>query len=333
MSEATHGALRELLCQLGLACRDAVLAGRRGVDVAALARVDGEGGGDTIYAVDRIGEAGILEWFRAHWPKCFPVQIVMEGLVGDTCFPQGIAPEETDWKCIIDPIDGTRGIMYDKRSAWALAGIAPQAGEGTMLSHIVAAAMTEIPTTRQWRADQFSATRGGAVVGVSEDVRAGGIWPLEASPSQATGFAHGFSSLVKFFPEGRTLTAQIEERLWDELIGLNSSPSPVVFDDQYICTGGQFYELATGRDRMVGDLRPLIFRTLDMETSLVCHPYDCCTALVLQQAGVVFEHPLGGFPDAPLDTESGVAWVAYANESLAAQARPVLTRILEQFLA
>jgi hypothetical protein len=333
MSEATHGALRELLCQLGLACRDAVLAGRRGVDVAALARVDGEGGGDTIYAVDRIGEAGILEWFRAHWPKCFPVQIVMEGLVGDTCFPEGIAPEETDWKCIIDPIDGTRGIMYDKRSAWALAGIAPQAGEGTMLSHIVAAAMTEIPTTRQWRADQFSATRGGAVVGVSEDVRAGGIWPLEASPSQATGFAHGFSSLVKFFPEGRTLTAQIEERLWDELIGLNSSPSPVVFDDQYICTGGQFYELATGRDRMVGDLRPLIFRTLDMETSLVCHPYDCCTALVLQQAGVVFEHPIGGFPDAPLDTESGVAWVAYANESLAAQARPVLTRILEQFLA
>ncbi len=223
--------------------------------------------------------------------------------------------------------------MYDKRSAWALAGIAPQAGEGTMLSHIVAAAMTEIPTTRQWRADQFSATLGGAVVGVSEDVRAGGSWPLEASPSQATGFAHGFSSLVKFFPEGRTLTAQIEERLWDELIGLNSSPSPVVFDDQYICTGGQFYELATGRDRMVGDLRPLIFRTLDMETSLVCHPYDCCAALVLQQAGVVFEHPLGGFPDAPLDTESGVTWMAYANESLAAQARPVLTRILEQFLA
>lgn len=333
MSEVTHQALRELLCQLGLACRDAVLAGRRGVDVVALARVAGEGGGDTIYAVDRIGEAAILEWFRAHWPKCFPVQIVMEGLVGDTCFPEGITPEETDWKCIIDPIDGTRGIMYDKRSAWALAGIAPQAGEDTMLSHIVAAAMTEIPTTRQWRADQFSATRGGAVVGVSEDVRAGGSWPLEASPSKATGFAHGFSSLVKFFPEGRTLTAQIEERLWDELIGLNSSPSPVVFDDQYICTGGQFYELATGRDRMVGDLRPLIFRTLDMETSLVCHPYDCCAALVLQQAGVVFEHPLGGFPDVPLDTESGVAWMAYANESLAAQARPVLTRILEQFLA
>ena len=332
MSEATHEALRVLLCRLGTACRDAVLAGRRGVDATALARVDGQAGGDTIYAVDRIGEAAILEWFRTHWPKCFPVQIVMEGLVGETCFPEGVAVSETDWKCIIDPIDGTRGIMYDKRSAWALAGIAPQAGDETMLSHIVAAAMTEIPTTRQWRADQFSTTRGGALIGTCEDVRAGGIAPLEAAPSTAVDFEHGFSSLVKFFPEGRTLTAQIEERLWDDLIGLNSSTSPVVFDDQYICTGGQFYELLMGHDRMVGDLRPLIFRTLDMETSLVCHPYDCCAALVLQQAGVVFEHPLGGFPDAPLDTDSGVAWMAYANETLASQARPVLTRILEQFL-
>ncbi len=333
MSEATHEALRVLLCQLGLACRNAVLAGRSAAHAGELARVDGRGGGDTIYAVDRIAEKSILEWFRSNWPRCFPVQIVMEGLEGEICFPEGLSATGTDWKCIIDPIDGTRGIMYDKRSAWALAGIAPQMGADTMLSHIVAASMTEIPTTRQWRADQFSTTQRGQVTGVSEDVRAGGTWPLAPAPSEAIGFAHGFSSLVKFFPEGRTLTAQIEERLWDELIGLNSSPSPVVFDDQYICTGGQFYELISGHDRMVGDLRPLIFRTLDMESSLVCHPYDCCAALVLQQSGVVFEHPLGGFPDAPLDTESGVSWVAYANESLASQARPVLTRILEQFLS
>ena len=144
--------------------------------------------------------------------------------------------------------------------------------------------------------------------------------------------AHGFSSLVKFFPEGRTLTAQIEERLWDELIGLNSGLSPQIFDDQYLSTGGQFYELLSGHDRMVGDLRPLVLRVLDMESQLVCHPYDACAWLVLSKAGVIFEHPLGGFPDAPLDTETGVAWIAYANERLASLARPVLTRILEQFL-
>jgi hypothetical protein len=192
--------------------------------------------------------------------------------------------------------------------------------------------MTEIPTSRHWRADQFSTTLAGDIVGVAFDIRSEGQENIHPSPSKASNFAHGFSSLVKFFPEGRTLTAQIEERLWDELIGLNSSPSPIVFDDQYICTGGQFYELMCGKDRMIGDLRPIIFQTLELESSLVCHPYDCCVWLLLKKAGVVYEHPLGGFPDAPLDTESGVSWIAYANESLAALARPKLTRILKEFL-
>jgi hypothetical protein len=29
---------------------------------------------------------------------------------------------------IVDPIDGTRNIMYNKRSAWILSGIAPNTG-------------------------------------------------------------------------------------------------------------------------------------------------------------------------------------------------------------
>ena len=176
-----------------------------------------------------------------------------------------------------------------------------------MLSEIIAASMTEIPTSRHWRADQFSATRLGSLIASALDVRAGIAVDCEPpKPSSATHFDHGFSSLVKFFPEGRTLTAQIEERLWDELVGLNRSPSPVIFDDQYICTGGQFHELMSGRDRLIGDLRPLVYRTLDIESSLLCHPNDCCTAMLLQKTGVIYEHPLGGFPDAPLDTESGV---------------------------
>lgn len=332
MSETIHETLRLLLCGLGDSIRDAVVSGRSHLDAAALSVVTGRVGGDTIYAVDKISEAAILIWFRENWPKEFPVQIVMEGSDQELCFPDGIEVKATDWKCIIDPIDGTRGIMYEKRSAWALAGIAPQLGDDTVLSQIVAAAMTEIPLTKQWRADQFSATAGGQLISSAYDMHRARREIIQPVPSQADDFAHGFSSLVKFFPEGRTLTAQIEERLWDELIGLNRGLSPQIFDDQYLSTGGQFYELLSGHDRMVGDLRPLVLRVLDMESQLVCHPYDACAWLVLSKAGVIFEHPLGGFPDAPLDTETGVAWIAYANERLASLARPVLTRILEQFL-
>ena len=231
------------------------------------------------------------------------------------------------------PIGGPGGDQVCQPRGLALAGIAPQRGGDTMLSGIVAAAMTEIPTSKQWRSDQLSATVDGPLIGSARDIRCDSIRPLVATPSTAAGFAHGFSSFVKFFPEGRTLTAQIEERIWDELIGLNSSPSPTVFDDQYISTGGQFYEVIAGHDRMVGDLRPLVFRVLDMESSsLVCHPYDACAWLVLTKAGAVYEHPLGGFPDAPLDTSSGIAWIAYANETLASLARPVIRKVLHQFL-
>ena len=334
MSLASHDDLRRLLCSLGIAIRDAVLLQRTGVSAADLATVSGHAGGDTIYEIDKFSETAILEWFEKNWPAGWPVQVVMEGIEHDLCFPAGTAVGDTQWKCILDPIDGTRGIMYDKRSAWALGGIAPQNGEDTKLSEIVVAAMTEIPTSKQWRADQFSATLDGPLVGASTDIRSHAVHPLAASPSRATDFAHGFSSLAKFFPEGRTLTAQIEERIWDELIGLGSSPSPTVFDDQYISTGGQFYEVMAGHDRLVGDLRPLVFRVLDMEcSSLVCHPYDACAWLVLKKAGAVYEHPLGEFPDAPLDTTSGVAWIAYANEALASLARPVVTKVLNQLLA
>ena len=325
--------LRHLLCELGTAIRSKVVSARQGLSAEKLAAVTGDVGGDTIFAIDRFGEEAILEWFRAQWPSEEPVQIVMEGLESELCFPDGKSAAETKWKCIIDPIDGTRGLMYDKRSAWALAAIAPQRGEETRLSQILACAMTELPVSKQWRADQFSASLDGPLIATWCDWRTDSApQPLHTEPSTAHSFDHGFASLAKFFPEGRTLTAQIEERLWDQILGPNRSRSPVIFDDQYLSTAGQFHELITGRDRLVGDLRPLVFHALDLESSLVCHPYDACAWLLLKKAGVVFEHPMGGFPDAPLDTESGVTWIAYANKTLAAKARPVLQKILREFL-
>ena len=70
-----------------------------------------------------------------------------------------------------------------------------------------------------------------------------------------------------------------------------------VFDDQYISTGGQLHELITGRDRFVADLRPLV-----SDDGLACHPYDVCTAMLLDEAGGVVTDPWGRPLEAPLDT-------------------------------
>lgn len=327
--------LRHLLCRLGDAIRDRVVAARAATSTEELAGVAEVTAADTIYRIDRISEEAIVAWFRAHWPATLPVEVVMEGLEGRGAltFPGGTAVEATAWKVIIDPIDGTRCIMYDKRAAWALAAVARQRGAETHLGDIVAAAMTELPTSKQWRSDQVSAVRGAGPTGVIlEGVHVGTRVRvrLPLLPSRARDLRHGFASVVKFFPDGKELTARLEETLWRSLGADGEAGSPVVFDDQYTSTGGQLFELACGRDRVVADLRPLIFAKLGLSQSLTCHPYDICTAMVLQEAGGVVEAPDGSPLRAPLDTTTPVAWVGYANRELAELVRPKLHRALRE---
>ena len=334
MTTARLEKARRLICALQERLRDTVLAARKR-GAGDFAKVAGVTAADTIYRIDRVSEAAVLDWFEERWQRAWPVEIVMEGSEdGETVtFPRGTAVAKTEWKCIVDPIDGTRGLMYDKRSAWILTGLAPQRGARTTVADIVVAAMTELPTSKQWRADQVSAVRGGGTRGVvarAHDVRTGRVGALALRRSEATDFEHGFASLVKFFPAGKALTARIEEELWRELHRERSGRSPLVFDDQYISTGGQIYELLAGHDRMVGDLRPRVFAKLGIGLSLTCHPYDICTELILREAGGVVETPEGRRLRGPLDTTTAVAWMGYANPALARRVRPVLRRLLKE---
>jgi len=330
---------RVLLCRLQDSVRDALIVARAQQSSDELAEVAEVTAADTIYKIDKVSEAVIIAWFEAHWPADWPVELVMEGAEGGDAhtFPHGTPVSATQFKCILDPIDGTRGLMYDKRSAWMLAGLAPQRGEQTSLCDIEVAAMTELPTSKLWASDQISAIKGcgsGGIVAERVDVLRGGARTrLPIRPSQATDFRHGFATLARFFPEGKALLSQVEEELWDALYGLGGNASLMVFEDQYISTGGQIYELLVGHDRMIADLRPLAFRKIGYSLALVCHPYDICTALVLQEAGGLVEGPDGGPVDAPLDTTSPVSWIGYANPVLAATARPVLNRLIAERLS
>ena len=331
MTDVQLNRARRLLCTLQDYIRDVLVKAREHAS-KNFANIAAVTAADTIYQIDKVSEEAILEWFTAHWPRAWPVELVMEGLEGEaTTFPRGTAVRKTQWKCIIDPIDGTRGLMYDKRSAWSLAGLALQRGARTNLSDIVVAAMTELPTSKQWRADQISAVRGAGARAVRAewvDVRAGTRGTLQLRPSQATDFRHGFSSLARFFPAGKALLAQLEEDLWSEIHADLPSGSPLIFDDQYISTGGQLYEVLAGHDRFVGDIRPLAYAKLKLSSELVCHPYDICTELIATEMGVIVEGPLGGPVRAKLDTTSPVNWVAFANQTLAQTLRPVLRRLI-----
>ena len=331
MSPRQLESLRRLLCGLQDHICDTV-ARARSKPGARLSRVATVTAADTIYAIDRISEDAILGWFDRHWPKSAPVRLVMEGLDEEDApvtFPKGLPAERVQLTCIIDPIDGTRNLMVDKRSGWILAGIAvnPPGGRAARLGDIVVAAMTELPPSKQTCSDQLSAVRGGPLRARRLDLATRRIRHLAPAPSPARHFSHGFASVAKFFPAGKTLLAQWEESFWEALEVAPRGRSPLIFDDQYLSTGGQLYELISGHDRFVADLRPLAFAKLGLPCELVCHPYDICTCLLLEAAGGVVEQPDGRPLDAPLDTTSPVTWVGYANPRLAALARPAVRRI------
>ncbi len=332
LPEADLDHARRLLCRLQDAILAHVGAAQERETTKTLSGVAEVTVADTIYAIDKVSEEAILAFFEEHWPRHWPVEVVMEGLEehGPVTFPKGTAVTDTRFKCILDPIDGTREIMHDKRSAWALAGLAPQRGTATTIAEIQVAAMTELPPTKQDWADQLSAVRGRGLVAERFHRRTGERKPVVLRPLQSTDVRHGFATFTRFFPGGKSFLCEVEETFWQEVYG--EALPPVIFEDQYITTGGQFYEIIAGHDHFVADLRPPLFEKLGLRKTLVCHPYDVAAALLMAEAGAIVEKPDGSPLDAPLDTTTPVTWVAFSNAALAERLRPILRRVLARFL-
>ncbi len=296
---------------------------------SALHAVNRDTAADTIYAIDTVVEP-ILDAFCEEWSRTTPLVLIAEGVEdengneGKKVYPIGIREEDAAIRLLIDPIDGTRAIMYDKRSAWALAGVAPNKGLQTRLRDIEVSVMTELPTSKAGFADVLWATKGGGTHGKRVDLRTGDFVPLNPQPSAAHDIQHGFASVANFFPATKRIAAELMERIAAALCG-NADPSKAtVFDDQYISTGGQFYELIVGHDRFIADLRPIFYRMLGMPEGLCCHPYDCATWLIAEEAGVVLTDGFGNPLDGPMDVTSGISWAGYANRALAEKIEPVI---------
>ena len=333
---ADVGRLLEPIRALHARIRDAVVEACTRQASEALARVEadagGLAGGDTIYAIDRVGEQVLVAGLEAVAHEA-PLCLIAEGLPGEQLvLPRGAREEDCLWRVLVDPIDGTRGLMYQKRSAWILTGVAPNKGDATRLSDIVLAMQTEIPLVKQHLSDQLWALRGRGVEARRHDRLAGGETPLALAPSRAETIAHGFAGLARFFPGARDVLAAVDDDVVNALVEPVARQA-ACFEDQYASSGGQLYELIAGHDRFVADLRPLVQRerlARGLPPGLCCHPYDVCTALIAQEAGVVVTDAGGGPLDAPLDVSADVAWIGYANERLRALVEPVLRDALRR---
>ena len=312
--------------------RDSVVAAQERADLEEMSRVAQDGEGDTLYAVDRVSESVILDFF-SELSLEKPVILIAEGLEngGYKVLPEGASEEDAAFRILMDPIDGTRGLMYQKRSAWILTGVAPNRGPSTTLADVELAVQTEIPLLKQHQSDMIWASAGEGARAERYDRLREESRPLVLTPSRARSIEHGFAMISRFFPGVREELAAIDEEIVRGALGPPREGKAQCFEDQYISSGGQLYELLSGHDRFVADLRPLLEPVAEARgfpLGICAHPYDLSTELIARELGVIVTDERGRRLSSPLDLASNVAWVGYANEAIRAQIEPHLRKAL-----
>ena len=305
-------------------------SGETGLSVAVA-----EEGGDTIYEIDRRVEPLVEQEILA-WPtECLPLLLIAEGMGHDGRRRFGDPSRPIKFRVIIDPIDGTRGLMYDKRSAWFLAMVALDNGEETGVHDAFASSIVELPTSKQTSCDSFVAVLGEPTQWERTHVGGGDGQSRCLVPSNATTLAGGFAQVTNFFQGTKVLAAELMETIAAAVVPSGQTSQSAVLDDQYISTGGQWVELMTGHDRFCCDLRPLFYQLLPSEArqrvpNLVCHPYDAAGLLAARQAGVIITDGFGRTLNARLNVNQPVHWCGYANKVLQALIEPVIQNWLRE---
>ena len=326
--------LLEIIRRLHEKIRDAVVAACEQTAIADLSQIAKEEEGDTIYAVDRVSEELIVKYFNETLAQITPIVLIAEGLeTGKIILPLGASEADAKWRIIVDPIDGTRGIMYQKRSAWILTGVAPNKGEDTGIQDIELAVQTEIPLVKQHLSDTLWAIRGQGANAERYDRITQKSRTLFLKPSGADTIAHGYAQISRFFPGAREELAAIDEEIVRGAFGDVQHGKAHCFEDQYTSTGGQIYELISGHDRFTADLRPQMEKKLKergLALGICCHPYDICTELIAREFGVIITDAGGNPINARLAVEPDVDWVGYANPAIQSQIEPLLQASLRK---
>jgi fructose-1,6-bisphosphatase/inositol monophosphatase family enzyme len=297
-----------------------------------LATVVSEQEGDTIFALDRVSEELLIDFFEREVASRAPLVLIAEGLdEGQIVLPRGTQESDAVWRIIVDPIDGTRGLMYQKRSGWILTGVAQNRGPNTSLNDIELAVQTELPLAKQHLSDVLWAIRGEGFHAQRFNRLTGEHTSLQLHPSAASDIAHSYSQVARFFPGVRDVLAAIDDEIIRGALGPPQPGKAQCFEDQYTSTAGQLYELIAGHDRFTADIRANFDRVTNergLPRLLCCHPYDLCTELIAREAGVIVTSLDGGPLKARLAVEPDVSWAGYANERIRSTIEPLLQAAL-----
>jgi fructose-1,6-bisphosphatase/inositol monophosphatase family enzyme len=320
--------LHERIRKRVAAAQDGGALRHEGEATADAARIAAEGAADITFGIDFEAERDIGA-FAEELARHVPLRVLSEGF-GDQLFaPRGVAPK---YRLVIDPIDGTRNLMFDLRSGFVLTAFAHERGDATRLSDVFVAVQSELPPTDRKSAVVLSAIRGAGSEQRRRDVATGALGPARPiAASTDERLDNGFFVFFKFNREERTAIAAIEERFLELLVTTHPVDGRLLFDDQYISSAGQLYLLLTRRYRFLADLRGVVGDRLGIANQ-TSKPYDLCCALIATEAGVQLTDWRGAPFDLPLDLTARVSLAGYANASVRRALEPLLMQAIDERL-
>jgi fructose-1,6-bisphosphatase/inositol monophosphatase family enzyme len=330
-----RGRLEDLCARIRRGTRRALDAASENGDFGPLARAVRQGAGDVTYAIDELVEHALLEWLD-ETARVTPLSLLTEdsGWMHRGPGPNGVRElagfDHGGPRIALDPIDGTRNLMADLRSAWSVVSFAGPGPDEPRLEELTLGILSELPDSRAARYRvMWAEAAGGAQLETREleSDRLVRARPLRADESARVD--HGYFPFFRYAPDQRPALARIEADFFERLREHEGADLRHVFDDQYISNAGQLVQLCNGVYRLIVDARGFLARRAGVAT-ITSKPYDVAGAIfVARAAGCVLVAPNDAPLDFPLDVTTPVDFIGFANRASHARMAPHLWRAFE----
>jgi fructose-1,6-bisphosphatase/inositol monophosphatase family enzyme len=324
------------------AARTALLGALGSGELERIARPLRQGAGDVTYGLDECTEEVARAWcLETARSRALSLLTEDAGWKHFGPGPRGEAVELADFdhggpRIALDPVDGTRNLMADLRSAWTVVSFAGPGRSQPRMSELSLGIVSEIPTARAAAFRRLSGRRGGKclyqVCELDLEHRTAKEFPPERvlAPTGDARAEHGYFCFFRYLPDQRPALARVEAAFFERLARLEGADVRTCYDDQYISSGGQLALLALGTYRMVCDVRGLAGARLGRKT-ITTKPYDLAGAVVCARAaGCVVTAPDGSELDFPIDCATPVDFVGWTNEPTRRRLEPHLREALTE---
>jgi len=315
--------LQDLANRIRTAARATMGAAHASGDLPSVARPVSQGAGDVTFGLDQPTEQILSNWLEER-ARTGPLSLMTEdaGWRHRGPAPAG-AGESVELpgfdhggpRIAVDPIDGTRNLMADLRSAWTVISFCGPGPLQPGFSEVTYGLVGEVPDSRAAVFRTLSASRGkGCRMRVDSLVAETGQSPWSAVVSDDDDRPdHGYFPFFGYTHDQRPAIAELQASFFGRIASEEGADVASCYDDQYISNAGQLVHLALGTYRMIVDPRQWIAKR-DGKIAITSKAYDVAGALVCaMEAGCVLRSVDGEELEFPIDTETPVGFVGFAN--------------------